>query len=306
MSAASYRKSRRRWLESSVMLSALAGSVLVHAAVVLSLRPAPITAAKPLPVLSVRLSGTAAQPKRTQVPHVAAMTENASPAREPPPHPSTRPPDARSGTSPTLIPPVNTPEPAAPPAAPAAVARVPVKPAPKPKHSAKPIPTKSKAQEAKATRQSLEPVSANARLAPVDSPISSVAATEPTHPAPTAQVAPPAKAQPREATDLASLTDQAGRQAARYSAPGLKIRPPRYPRKARRLGLEGRVILRVQVDENGKATSVMIAQSSGHDILDRAARKAIGRWRFMPAEQRGRSLASTIEIPVSFRLEDDA
>ena len=66
------------------------------------------------------------------------------------------------------------------------------------------------------------------------------------------------------------------------------------------------MILRVEVDEHGKATSVIIAQSSGHDVLDRAARKAIGRWHFLPAEQLGRSLASTIEIPVSFRLEDDA
>lgn len=296
MNTESQRESRRPWLESSVMLGALVGSVLVHAAVVLSLKPAPITAAIPLPVLSVRLSGTAAQPERTHTPRNGTPTESRTPEPKQPPHPSTRALDPRSRTSPEIQPPINRGETLEPSATPAAVALVPVKPASQPKPASKP----------KATHQSREPVSEKAGQMSATSSVSSVAAMKSTRSTLTDQVTPAASAKSTEVTDLAALTDQAGRQAARYSVPGLKNRPPRYPRKARKLGLEGRVILRVRVDEHGNATSVMIAQSSGHDILDRAARKAIGRWRFLPAEQRGRSLASTIEIPVSFRLEDDA
>jgi protein TonB len=66
------------------------------------------------------------------------------------------------------------------------------------------------------------------------------------------------------------------------------------------------VVLRVSVDAKGNATSVAVAHSSGHAILDGAARKAVSHWRFLPAEKHGDATASTVDIPVSFRLKDDA
>lgn len=78
--------------------------------------------------------------------------------------------------------------------------------------------------------------------------------------------------------------------------------PPRYPRKARQRGWEGRVTLRVDVQENGRVGRLSIIQSSGYGILDDAAVKAVRRWQFEPAFRFGRTVRSEIEIPVVFRL----
>lgn len=90
--------------------------------------------------------------------------------------------------------------------------------------------------------------------------------------------------------------------AARYDADYLNNPPPVYPPLARRLGEEGKVLLRVQVSPEGLPLAVEIHQSSGHPRLDEAARKAAGRWRFVPARQGNNAITSWVEIPVQFSL----
>jgi protein TonB len=79
---------------------------------------------------------------------------------------------------------------------------------------------------------------------------------------------------------------------------------PEYPESARREGREGRVLLRVLVDDQGRTRTVEIKGSSGSDALDRAAAEAIRRWRFHPARHGGRPVESWLRIPVEFRLAD--
>jgi periplasmic protein TonB len=79
---------------------------------------------------------------------------------------------------------------------------------------------------------------------------------------------------------------------------------PEYPAPARREGKEGRVLLRVLVDEQGKSKSVEIDDSSGSEALDRAAAEAIKRWRFSPARYGNKSVESWVKIPIDFRLTD--
>lgn len=79
---------------------------------------------------------------------------------------------------------------------------------------------------------------------------------------------------------------------------------PEYPARARRRGWEGRVLLVVRVRADGAAETVRVASSSGHGILDRAARDAVRRWRFNPARRAGISVAASLEVPVTFRLID--
>lgn len=79
---------------------------------------------------------------------------------------------------------------------------------------------------------------------------------------------------------------------------------PAYPREALREGLQGTVLLRVVVDENGRPVEVSIAGSSGHRVLDRAAREQVLRkWRFVPAMQDGRAVRAVGTVPVAFSLE---
>lgn len=79
-------------------------------------------------------------------------------------------------------------------------------------------------------------------------------------------------------------------------------RPP-YPLAARRLGLQGRVLLAVHVHAGGGCTDVKLKQSSGHALLDEAALQTVSRWRFLPARRGSRPVDSWVEVPVHFRLE---
>jgi len=79
-------------------------------------------------------------------------------------------------------------------------------------------------------------------------------------------------------------------------------RPP-YPLAARRLGLEGKVVLRVEILENGSVAQVQVARGSGHDMLDQSALQAVKQWRFVPARRGGEAVSAAVEVPISFRLE---
>jgi protein TonB len=79
---------------------------------------------------------------------------------------------------------------------------------------------------------------------------------------------------------------------------------PVYPESARRENREGRVLLRVLIDDRGKPNSVEISRSSGSDALDQAATHAIKRWRFHPARAGDTPVESWVSIPIDFRLTD--
>ena len=79
---------------------------------------------------------------------------------------------------------------------------------------------------------------------------------------------------------------------------------PLYPESARREGREGRVLLRVLIDEQGKAKSVEVSRSSGSDSLDQAATDAIKRWRFHPARAGDQPVESWVNVPIDFKLTD--
>jgi protein TonB len=78
--------------------------------------------------------------------------------------------------------------------------------------------------------------------------------------------------------------------------------PPDYPPLARRYGLSGRVIMRVLVEASGEAREVIVASSSGHELLDRAALKSVRDWRFLPARRGAQAFAAWVEFPVRFEL----
>lgn len=76
--------------------------------------------------------------------------------------------------------------------------------------------------------------------------------------------------------------------------------PPTYPRRALRRGVEGVVMVRVDVGPDGVPTSVGISNSSRSRDLDRAALEAVQRWRFRPAMADGRPTVGTVVIPIEF------
>jgi protein TonB len=78
---------------------------------------------------------------------------------------------------------------------------------------------------------------------------------------------------------------------------------PKYPTQAIRGRMQGTVTLRVLVDESGKPLEVVVESSSGHQVLDDAARKQVlASWRFQPAVQNGQHVKAWARIPVTFDL----
>jgi periplasmic protein TonB len=92
-------------------------------------------------------------------------------------------------------------------------------------------------------------------------------------------------------------------------APGSVPQPiervaPKYPADALRSNQTGTVVVRVEVGADGEPTDVSVARSSRSRSLDRAAMQAVRRWKFRPAQQDGRAVAATVEVPVEFSLAE--
>ncbi|PSW21322.1 energy transducer TonB [Photobacterium sanctipauli] len=79
--------------------------------------------------------------------------------------------------------------------------------------------------------------------------------------------------------------------------------PVKYPRIAKRRGLEGQVLVEVWIDEKGKQVKHNLVQSSGAIVLDEAALDAIKRWRFSSHIVDGQAIAHRVQIPVRFKLD---
>lgn len=77
---------------------------------------------------------------------------------------------------------------------------------------------------------------------------------------------------------------------------------PDYPLGAKRAGEQGKVTLRLLIDEKGQAERVEIQQSSGYARLDEAARAAVLRAVYKPHLEDGRPVPVYVVVPISFNL----
>jgi protein TonB len=77
---------------------------------------------------------------------------------------------------------------------------------------------------------------------------------------------------------------------------------PEYPRRSRRRGQEGTVVLEVEVLADGGVGAVRVLRGSRHEWLASAAKAAVRNARFRPATSAGRPVRSTVEIPFRFEL----
>lgn len=171
----------------------------------------------------------------------------------------------------TLLPPA--------PAEPRADPPLPEPPKPKPEQPPKPLPVTATASVAPAQQTpAVQP-----EAAPSDT------AVAPAAPAPS-----PA---PQAATEPAI-------EPPRYNAAYLSNPKPAYPLAARRRGIEGKVLLRVEVSASGEAMQVQLKKSSGHDMLDQAALEAVRGWRFVPAKRGNTAVVAWVEVPLVFKLAE--
>ena len=77
---------------------------------------------------------------------------------------------------------------------------------------------------------------------------------------------------------------------------------PVYPQAAAAMGLAGRVVVELVVDETGRVESARVVQSSS-PIFEEAALYAVRRWTFTrPLDKAGQQVACYLTVTVSFRL----
>lgn len=76
---------------------------------------------------------------------------------------------------------------------------------------------------------------------------------------------------------------------------------PVYTEEAKRLGLQGEVLVQVLFEASGQAHVLRVVRGLGHG-LDEAAVNAASQIRFMPAQQNGHAVDSTAVVHVAFEL----
>ncbi len=80
--------------------------------------------------------------------------------------------------------------------------------------------------------------------------------------------------------------------------------PPSYPPQAVREGLTGVVELEILVGIDGKPLEATVVRSSGHRLLDQAARRIVlSRWTFQPAMRDGQPVQALGRVPIEFKLD---
>ncbi|MEW5708145.1 MAG: energy transducer TonB [Pseudomonadota bacterium] len=125
-------------------------------------------------------------------------------------------------------------------------------------------------------------------------------AAEPAAPAP---VLSPAPLPPAE-SQAALLRDRETLQGYERSLSAAAAEHRQYPRIARVRGWQGTAQILVRIGPNGQVQEVKVAESSGHEVLDRQAldmvRKALSR-KPPPSSLRG---WYEVTVPIHFRLEE--
>lgn len=94
------------------------------------------------------------------------------------------------------------------------------------------------------------------------------------------------------------------RVAARAVTPPGLLRPP-YPDAKRRTEEEAVLRLRLTIDPRGRVSSVEPVGTADPSFLAAARSHLQRHWRYRPATEDGRAVASTLTITLRFQLEDE-
>lgn len=145
-----------------------------------------------------------------------------------------------------------------------------------------------------------KPVVEKAISAPTPVPVMQPVAEQAAQQAPVA-VAPPAPPSPAPLQPAAEPVIE----PPRYNAAYLSNPPPAYPLAARRRGVEGTVLVRAEISAGGECQRAELKKTSGHEMLDQAALEAVKKWHFVPAKRGSQAVVAWVEVPITFKLENN-
>lgn len=167
----------------------------------------------------------------------------------------------------------------------------------------KPVKKKAEPKPVKKPEPVVQPEPQLVSSAPENTPAPAVEPPAPTPPAPAPEVTPPPQPEVAKAAPPAPAEEDPPIDPPLFNADYLDNPAPGYPSLSRRLGEEGRVLLRVHVAAGGAAKSVVLHKSSGHSRLDQVALDTVKRWKFVPARQGDKPVDAWVIVPIQFSLK---
>jgi protein TonB len=96
--------------------------------------------------------------------------------------------------------------------------------------------------------------------------------------------------------------------AAPMASPDVGPKPtsspkPPYPLTAFKAKQEGRVVLELEVLEDGAVGQVRLAQSSTVESLDESALATVKKWKYSPAQKGGQIVKQWIRVSILFEVK---
>ncbi len=83
----------------------------------------------------------------------------------------------------------------------------------------------------------------------------------------------------------------------------IEFQRPVYPKNLRERDVEGKVILKILIDKEGKVKEIHIFESSGYEAFDQIAVKSVRQWQFKPAKKGNQPRESWVLIPINFQIK---
>ncbi|MEA2562585.1 MAG: hypothetical protein QOH06_4089 [Acidobacteriota bacterium] len=78
---------------------------------------------------------------------------------------------------------------------------------------------------------------------------------------------------------------------------------PEYPASARDAKIEGTVVVKTVIDEQGRVQKPTVGESSGNADLDKSALDTVAQWTFQPATLKGKPVAVYFTLTIRFALD---
>ncbi len=124
---------------------------------------------------------------------------------------------------------------------------------------------------------------------------------------PVVYVPPPPPQQPVAATEAPQVPSQLPSQPVMLSS-NLSVACPErsapdYPLPSKWLNEQGKVVLRVELGEDGRVANAVVKTSSGYPRLDEASLNAVNTWRCTPSIHNGVAVRAIALQPFNFTLE---
>jgi protein TonB len=77
---------------------------------------------------------------------------------------------------------------------------------------------------------------------------------------------------------------------------------PKLPARVVQKQVEGKVVIRLLVDEDGRVERIKIMKAEPQGLFEEPVKEAAKQWRYQPAQYQGKPVKTWIEVPMNFKL----